>query len=250
METCRTWVLARLRRFEELAFAALLCWVPTSPGLGDGLQIESGHGYEPVDEAQWINCEGHVVEGGWERFPDGVSAYSSQVDASYPFESSVADDFFGTGDTLSGFSWFGVYWNGMPALPEGFNLYIYANDAGDRPGALLYSEFRSDCNEMYDTYSTAWYCVDLIEPFPTVPDVRYWLSVECVREYPPQWGWATGRRNATDIWLAFPLPGIERWTRGEDVFGRMSGTAFFALRRRPWTPVEEHSWSAVKAIYH
>jgi hypothetical protein len=239
----------RSRRIEGLAFAALLCWTLATSGRGEDLQIESGHGYDPVDDDGWINCDGFVVEGGYQRFPDGVSAYSSQMDASYPFESSVADDFFGTGDTLSGLSWFGVYWNGMPALPEGFYLYIYANDVGDRPGALLYSEFRPDCNEMYKTYATAWYCVDLIEPFLTVAGARYWLSIECVREYPPQWGWATGRTNGTDIWLAFPLLGVDRWTPGEEVLGRVSGTAFFALHRRPWTPAHERSWTAVKAMY-
>ena len=104
-------------------------------------------------------------------------------------QAEVADNFMGDGADVVGVGWWGVYWNGTPLPPDGFNIRIYA-DNGGLPGDLLYEETAATYNETAgDPYG---YCANLAAPFAKADGVGYHLSVQAQFCFPPQWGYSSG----------------------------------------------------------
>jgi len=155
----------------------------------------------------------------------GANLYSSQLDAAYPFNSQVADDFILEGDALvTDVHWWGGFWGGTAFDPVDFNIYFYADDGtGNAPTgagmanpevtALASYFFAGVTGLPLDPNGFYEYHVDLGDPFPCVAEEKYWLVVQAVFNFPPQWGWA----NTDGIQLhqavqGFPELGTEYWT--------------------------------------
>ncbi len=176
----------------------------------------------------------------WDNYASGrgSSNLSSQLDASYPFHSQVADDFLLNVDTqVTGVRWAGSYWNGgtVPDPDIGFNIYFYADDGtgsaptngGDPddpvPSALAAYTFAHNCNETSAGDGTFDYSVELPTPFQPAVGVKYWIAIQSINFYPPQWGF----RSSADQQLSvstqgFPLLSKPYWIAGtEDVAFRL-----------------------------
>jgi len=215
------------------ACAAMLA---VTAGSAAAVDSESGPYTVDTDTHDAFDCEGEIK---WEQMPNGASGLSSQDDACYPFTSEVADDFMGDGETMVGVGWYGVYWNGTPIAPDSFNIHVYADDAG-APGELIYTHNTTEYNETVgDPYG---YCTQ-VEPFDKEDGVQYWLGIQSVFCFPPQWGWATGDGNGVSSYQLFPLLGIDPWEpTGFD-------QAFLLYNEGAPTPTEDATWSAIKGLY-
>jgi hypothetical protein len=233
-------------------FAFFSAFALAGVGSAMALDIESGIGYHSMDESGAYDCDGIVK---WEQLPNGGSGFSSQVDVCYPFSSSVADDFVGDGHVTHGVGWWGVYWNGGVVVPDAFEIKIYA-DAGGMPagnpdsGPFLFSESTTDYHETFSGATEADYCTNFADPagFYKEPDVKYWLGIQAVFCFPPQWGWSTGSGNGVDVWFGFPLLGYPYWVPGVSVFGFTSDMAFLLLNDID-SPTEDTTWSTIKNLY-
>jgi hypothetical protein len=167
---------------------------------------------------------GNVV---WDNGPPGAvpNLYSSQNAANYPFISQVADDFQLPEDTIiTDVHWWGGFWNGGIVNPCDFNIYIYADDgSGNKPTggnpdpsptALATYVFTGLVGVAYPPITQGFeYDVMLDPSFPAVAGQKYWIAIQGVTGYPPQYGWA----NADGIQLhsavfGFPLLGYNFWT--------------------------------------
>ena len=211
---------------------------------GSAFAIDSPSGNYTVttDALDAFDCEGVIK---WEQLPNGVSGLSSQDDQCYPFLSEVADDFMGDGEMMIGAGWWGVYWNGTPIAPDAFNLKVYA-DGGGAPGELIYSEAVTDYNETFgDPYG---YCALLSEGVMKMDGMTYWLGVQAVFCFPPQWGYGTGEGSGSEIHFLSAFFGYPDWVPGSVVFG-VPYDAAFLLYNGGEVPTEDATWSEIKALY-
>ena len=157
----------------------------------------------------------------------GGGGYSSQWDQAYPFVSQVADDFILTDSmNVTDVHWWGLFWNGPPDYVEpcDFYIYFYADDGtGNAPtGAgmpdpsptALRTYFFSQVSGLpLDPYGFYEYNVNLSPPFTANANVRYWIAIQAVFAFPPQFGWTN--TSATQLHTAeqgFPLLGTAFWT--------------------------------------
>jgi hypothetical protein len=215
------------------------------------LDVQSGVGYHAMDESGAYDCFSGFI--GWEQLPNGASGFSSQVDVCYPFTSCTADDFTGDGGPVVGVGWWGVYWNGGVVAPDGFDVSIWA-DAGGMPagnpesGGALFYETHADYHETFSGPTEADYCTDFVNGLFVEDGVTYWLGIEAVFCFPPQWGWSTGTGDGVDVWFGFPLLGYPYWTPGVNVFGFTSDMAFL-LFDGIGTPTKDTTWSTIKNLY-
>jgi hypothetical protein len=223
------------------------------------LDVQSGIGYHSIDESGAYDCGGLIY---WEQLPNGASGFSSQVDVCYPFDSATADNFVGRGDDVLGASWWGVYWNGGVVVPDAFYVTIYA-DAGGIPntpppptggGLISWHIPAPGYHETFSGATEADYCFWVQDADPPVPlfaeqDVPYWISIQALFCFPPQWGWSTGTGDGTDVWFGFPLLGYPYWTPGVSVFGFTSDMAFFLNSIGPITQARDMTWSTIKNLY-
>jgi hypothetical protein len=189
-----------------------------------------------------FDCEGDTK---WEQLPNGGGLMSSQDDVVYPFTSDLADDFAGDGEDLTGVGWWGGYWNGTAVPPDAFNVRVFA-DNGGMPGDMIYEHQTADYNETVG--SPNGYCTNM-PAFNKADGATYWLSVQAVLVFPPQWGWASGDGNGVGVWQRFPLLGFEDWTSSEVAFGDVRDASFVLYNEDGVLPVEEKTWSSVKNLY-
>jgi hypothetical protein len=162
----------------------------------------------------------------WDNMPNGygTSFLSSQLETAYPFDSQVADDFRfddGTYDITDVF-WIGGYWNGDPTPGSAFNIIFY-NDAGGLPtggpddptptAKAVYTVPWAQVNEINNGDGTYSYDVELDTAFTAVQGQHYWLAIQYVGFYPPQWGWAPALHSHQlfDAHQGFPLLGTDYW---------------------------------------
>lgn len=155
---------------------------------------------------------------------------SSQYDTAYPFDSQVADDFMLT-DTMyvTDVHWHGGYWNGSPVEPIPFNIMIYADNGGPgQPGTEIYGAYGVYPNYAADpNYANGFfYDIDLDVPFMAQGGTTYWLAIQAVVDFPPQWGWTStfdGLYGSPAV-QGFPLLGMPYWTAlTEDMSFQLTG---------------------------
>ena len=222
--------------------AALFC-ICTLAFVGSAFALDAESGPYIVDTqgSDAFDCVGEIK---LEQPPNGASLTSSQSDVCYPFESMMADDFMGDGGVMTGGGWWGGFWGGSPVTVESFNIRIYA-DAGGMPAdpyaPPLFEENTTEYNETVgDPYG---YCANFAGSFEKVQGVTYWLVVQSVFCFPPQWGWATGDGNGALAWQHFPLLGYDPWIQ------TAYETAWLLYNDGGGTPTEEASWSEIKSLY-
>jgi len=213
----------------------------------------------------------------WDNGADPLfGILSSQIESR--FDAQVADDFqfpLGPGGettwTITDVHWDGGYAN--PAEDGDFDIriMIYAdNGAGAAPTggpgdptftALYVEDFTNDkVNETFtgiDGFGSLHYSysVDLTVPFVADAGTKYWLAIQSVAVFPPQWGWAVSdKQQLHESVYGFPLLLTDYWTStnnidqidNDDVAFRLTGfvpepgtgllavavVGFFASRQR------------------
>jgi hypothetical protein len=182
----------------------------------------------------------------------GGSAYSSQLDNVYPFYSESSDDFLCSDPRpIVAVEWWGTYWNGTwPPYASSFIIRFYDDVPGSpsHPGNLLYEEPCTVYTEEWDTYYGQYhYFQDLTAPFPQIPGNIYWVSVQAVHVFTggSQWGWCEAELQWNDYAVMdFALLGIPRWTPIDALVDLA-----FGLYVVETSPVEDATWSGIKALY-
>ena len=155
---------------------------------------------------------------------------SSQYAANYPFDSQTADDFmFEVDECVWDVHWWGVYWNGTPPWPNpiDFNIYFYATDPFTGQPQLD-ALGNPDPLDMYTVPVTGTvygdplnnefeYHVDLPYAFAAAANTHYWMAIQAVVDFPPQWGWLTTDHpiQLSPAVQGFPLLGTPYWTTYE-----------------------------------
>jgi hypothetical protein len=212
---------------------------------GNALAIGTQSGPYTVagDQQDAYDCG---TEWKWEQMPDGQSGLAAQDDQCYPFLAECADDFMGDGSNVTGVGWWGVFWNGSPVAPDGFQITIYLSDPDGCPGEAICSEFVTDYNQTAgDPYG---YCATLAEACPKADGVSYHVSTTAVFCFPPQWGSATGTGNGQQMCFRSAFFGFPDWVPGNVVFGVNYDLAFL-LYNDGIVPTEDASWSSIKNLY-
>ncbi len=144
----------------------------------------------------------------WPTFESPASQLS--LGGQYLFDAGAADDFMlgpsGQGDgswLVTDVHWSGAYFNGPAIKPSGFNV-IFWPDAGGVPAggqapglppdygqALAIYNFAGDANQTLDPGGDGEaqfnYWVDLPVAFNAAANTSYWVEVQPVFEFPPQW---------------------------------------------------------------
>jgi len=167
----------------------------------------------------------------WDNYGiDGTqNGLSSQLDWTY-FNSQVADDFqLETNTLITDVHWWGVFWNGPPVGPNpaDFNIIFYA-DAGGMPTGAGMPDPTPTALKVYNmsqvmgvpTGATEEYEYDVIlpEPFEASAGTIYWIAIQWIGIFPPQWGWSTNGANPeqlSDAMRGFPLLGTVYWTMSQ-----------------------------------
>ncbi len=157
---------------------------------------------------------------------DTSKAMASQLDTVYPFNAQVADDFQFEADTLiTGVHWWGAFWNpGGGPNPADFNIILYADAEGVPTGAgmpdptptalIVYfiPQVLGVSTGIADEYE---YEVVLPEPFMALANEKYWIAIQWVGIFTPQWGWSTNGANPDLLSPAvqgFTIMSIPFWT--------------------------------------
>ena len=156
----------------------------------------------------------------WDNTFTNFSLASSQLDTVYPFDSQLADDFMLDADyNVTDVHWWGGFWNGTPFDPIDFNIYFYADDgtgmAPTMPGTELAMYSMNGVSGTFDAAMGAdAYDVDLPVPFVAQANTKYWIAIQAVFPFPPQWGWSVagaGTGNLSTAVQGFPLLGLPYW---------------------------------------
>lgn len=182
--------------------------------------------------------------------PAGASP-ASQVDDAFPFEAGAADDFVLPVSPLCRWSvtrvqWTGKYWGeSIPGTITGFRIYFW-NDGGGSPASGIFStpnpqtaiaafEIAGSAAEMPSASGAPGsfdYDAALPQPLELVPGVRYWIQIQAVAEFPPQWGLhITQTRQGLAPVQYFDLLSMPAWTAvpdDGDLAFRVLGTALAA----------------------
>ncbi len=164
----------------------------------------------------------------WEQLPiDG--ALSSQDDLCYPFETKRADNFVASGGEIAGVSWWGSFWNGTASTPDAFRIQFFTDWEGRGiPDTQIFSEDVTDFDQTWT--GASWeYCAILSSHFVTVPGETYWVSIQAVHCFPPQWGILEGDGDGVGSVMWSPFFGYDEWTPNEVVDGYTADLAFALL---------------------
>jgi hypothetical protein len=153
------------------------------------------------------------------------SAYSSQNDTCYPFVSQVADDFhFEEDQEVWDVHWYGTFWGDGEVDPCPFWIFFYKDDGtGGQPTGAGMPDPASTAIAAYffpavtgyplDANGFHAYKVDLPDPFLAYACEKYWIAIQAVFCFPPQWGWAnTGSIQLASAVQGFPLLNMPFWT--------------------------------------
>ena len=132
---------------------------------------------------------------------------ASQIDSAFPFEAGAADDFVLAASPqcrweITGVQWTGKYWGDAgPGSISGFRIVFWADvDGIPRSGTAAIP----DVQQAIATYNVAGsagelpsqggmpgafdYEAFLPQPLEMMPGVRYWIQIQAIAPYPPQWG--------------------------------------------------------------
>ena len=169
------------------------------------------------DDIVWDN-------GGIDGNQNGLS---SQLDLVYPFNSQVADDFMFEEETfVTDVHWWGIFWNTPPSGPNpaDFNIIFYADAGGmptgagmpdPTPTALVVYNMPQVMGVPTGGVEEYEYEVVLPQPFVAAANEHYWIAIQWIGNFPPQWGWSTNGNNPELLALSvqgFPLLGTAYWT--------------------------------------
>lgn len=195
----------------------------------------------------------------WMQYPGPFGMIvCAQYDSVYPFYAECADDFMYPQFVapVDGVEWWGNYWQGSPRPPDAFIIRFYGDVPGppfSHPGNLLYEESYQDYTEEYDPqYNLYRYYIRLApgSTFAGEPDTIYWISIQAVLVYYPQWGWAACDEmywwNDEGV-LDFELLGIPRWTPLTQAGMDYAEFAFVLYEQA--ISVEAESWTGIKAMF-
>lgn len=150
------------------------------------------------------------------------SLFSSQLDTVYPFDSQAADNFvLASNYIVTGVNWSGGWFNsngsGTDHNATAFNIYFYAdNGAGTAPVGGPGSEFASyniaigSVTVNPTGVDSADYHVDLGPGLSLNGGTNYWIAIQSVNVFPPQWGWASNGVAGNAV-QGFPLLGLPYW---------------------------------------
>jgi hypothetical protein len=156
----------------------------------------------------------------------GGNSVSSQNDTCYPFVSQVADDFhFEEPTTVADVHWWGGFWgSGNPIDPLPFWIFFYNDDGTGTaptggglpdpgPTAIAAYFFPGVTGLPLDPNGYYEYHVYLDPPMVFEPCHKYWIAIQSVFCFPPQWGWAdTAGMQLSSAVQGFPLLGMPFWT--------------------------------------
>ena len=177
----------------------------------------------------------------WDNGNGIGGAMSSQLDTAYPFDSQVADDFNlpegPQGEpawNVTDVHWEGGFWGGNPVAAD-YRVIFYA-DAGGQPtggptdptgtALAVYDFGYAEVNETSNAQGFEYY-VDLPSPFVADADTTYWIAIQSVFFFPPQWGIsASDTMQGSPVMMGFPLLGNDYWTPGRVPFGTDRDMAF------------------------
>ena len=164
-----------------------------SPGSGDGVP---GFGTFPAGDIIFDNIG---PNGG---YTTGAGSPASQLDPGYPFDSGAADDFtMNDAYFIEDVHWVGAFFTGTggPNTIQSFNIIIWPDANGVPAGgtpvgnppdynqALAFYDIAGNANQMDNGDGTNSYWVDLPVPFETTAGTTYWLEVQAVFPFAPQW---------------------------------------------------------------
>ncbi|MHC4427529.1 MAG: hypothetical protein ACYS0D_02880 [Planctomycetota bacterium] len=127
----------------------------------------------------------------------------------------------------------------MEPQPFDFNVILYA-DRGDGNAptggpddptatALYVETFSHD--EVHQTPTgdpdRFTYYVLLTDPFVVAADTKYWLAVQGIGDFPPNWGWsATSGITLHEAVMGYPLIGVPYWTNTSSELGTAYDMSF------------------------
>lgn len=176
----------------------------------------------------------------WDNGSDDMfGVVASQTE--FRFDVQVADDFvfpLGPGGettwSITDVHWDGGYANSPQDGNFDFRVLIYADDgSGNSPtggpgdptfSALYVADFaNAEVNETFtgiDGFGSLHfsYSVDLPTAFTADAGTKYWLAIQGVGVFPPQWGWATStQQQHHEAVFGFPLLFTEYWTSTNEI---------------------------------
>jgi hypothetical protein len=174
-----------------------------------------------------------ITNGG---FGEALDDPASQIDTVYPFDAGAADDFVlgpsgGLDDKwrVTSVAWWGGFFNGPPDIVDDLDFVITiwpdaggvpagGTDVGNAPDYdQALAQFMIDGNAG-QVDSDADGILEYSTPLPgdgfiADPNTTYWLEIQPVFAYPPQWAWqATLGGRGHQAVGGFDLLGIQYWT--------------------------------------
>ncbi len=175
----------------------------------------------------------------WDNYPNGNGGFygPSQLDYVFPFESQTADDFVAGDWTITAVEWNGRFVSFDPTAHPDWNIIFYADADGKPTGGpddptdtaiVLYSITSDQVSlEQESDYSFTGY-VELPEDFVTVEGVIYWIVMQAVFQYPPQWcvNEAIDSHQGYASQAGFPMLDFLYWTDSEDMWGSPKDMCF------------------------
>ena len=212
---------------------------------------------------EWQPAKDIVVK--WTQLPDfNGSAVSSEWCDDIGLITDLADDFFcEDGDPVVALEWWSTYYNCSVDPPTPIDFFVirfYTDVPGppfSHPGIVLYDEAVYAWTEEYsaggDMYSQFHYTCDLPVPFLQEAGNIYWIQIQAVhiRTGYCQWGWAqclVDYQWNDEAVLKSDYFGVPDWTPLNQLIGYHFEPSF-VIYGDTYSPVENSTWSTVKALY-
>jgi hypothetical protein len=167
--------------------------------------------------------------------PNGGPNYAGNSPASqlstggqYVYDAGAADDFVLSATTpVTDVHWIGLYFNGSQVPIRSYNIVFWPDangvPAGGTPAgppnyaqALAIYNIAGTCNETADVSNPGifTYFTDLPVPFVAQGGLRYWLEVQPVFDFPPQWAWlVTNGRQGMQAVQGFDYLQMPFWSQ-------------------------------------
>jgi len=192
----------------------------------------------------------------WNQQPDLVSggAYTASVRLSDGYWAEAADDFeLPFSASVESIEWWGS--GGEPSELLHVIVRFYLDDqtlARGNPGAVAYQETISVLvgEEVVGPTGDDWrYTADLPVPFVASASVRYWVSIQGVKqssqwywyESPPDGYWGDTAMLRSEFW------GFPNWSPYTELVDDVR--AFSFVLYADTTPVEATTWGALKSLF-
>ena len=217
-----------------------------------------------TQETEWDPAKEVIVK--WVQLPDlAGSAVSSEWCDDIALITDLADDFFcEDGDPVVALEWWSTHYNcGANPPPSPIDFFIvrfYTDVPGppfSHPGIVLYDEAVYAWTEEYttggDMFSQFYYSAELPVPFLQEAGNIYWIQIQAVHTRTDycQWGWAQClpeyQWNDQAV-LKSDYFGVPDWTPLDGLLGYWFEPAF-VIYGETFSPVEDATWSTVKALY-